>query len=132
MEPVRALLYQYGASMDLSLKPAESSKHILSSGYELSSELIAMVKDESSGEVNENPYFHLCEFEQICACLHIESMSYETLRWKLFPSSLIGKSKHWYRRHVKRSKGNWKALSSSFCLQFFFPFIRLSNFVQNF
>jgi hypothetical protein len=46
-------------------------------------------------------------------------VSYETLRWKLFPFSLIEKSKHWYRRHVKRSKGNWEALSSSFCLQFF-------------
>jgi hypothetical protein len=39
-----------------------------------------MVKDQSfSGEVNENLYSHLREFEQICACLHIEGMSYETL-----------------------------------------------------
>jgi hypothetical protein len=116
MEPVCTLLYQYGAPTDLSLKPTESSKPILSSGYGLSPELIAMVKDQSfSGEVNENTYFHLREFEQICACLHIEGMSYETLRWKLFPFSLIRKAKHWYKRHVKRSKGNWKALSSSFC-----------------
>jgi hypothetical protein len=106
MEPV-STLYQYGAPTDLSLKPAESSKSILSSSYELSPELIAMVNYQSfSGEVNENPYSHLCEFEQICACLHIEGMSYETLRWKIFPFSLIGKAKHWYRCHVKRSKGN--------------------------
>jgi hypothetical protein len=66
--------------MDLSLKPAESSKPILSSGYELSPELIPMVKDQSfSNKVNENPYSHLREFEQICACIHIEGMSYETL-----------------------------------------------------
>jgi hypothetical protein len=117
MEPVRTLLYQYGAPTDLSLKPAESSKPILSSGCELSPELIAMVKDQSfSGEVNENPYFHLREFEQICACLHIEGMSYETLRWKLFSFSLIRKAKHWCRRHIKRSKGNWEALCSTFCL----------------
>jgi hypothetical protein len=39
-----------------------------------------MVKHQSfSGEVNENPYSHLHEFEQIYACLHIEGMSYETL-----------------------------------------------------
>jgi hypothetical protein len=70
----------YGASTDLSFKLAESSKPILSSGYELSLDLIAMVKDQSfSGKVNENLYSHLCEFEQICACLHIEGMSYETL-----------------------------------------------------
>jgi hypothetical protein len=62
MEPVRTLLYQYGAPTDLSLKPAKSSKPILSSGYELSSELIPMVKDQSfSNEVNENPYPHLRE-----------------------------------------------------------------------
>jgi hypothetical protein len=68
MELVCTLLYQYGAPTDLSLKPAESSKPILSSSYELSPELIAMVKDQSfSGKVNENPYSHLCEFEQICA-----------------------------------------------------------------
>jgi hypothetical protein len=80
MEPVCTLLYQYRAPTDLSLKPAESSKLILSSSYELSSELIAMVKDQSfSGKVNENPYSYLREFEQICACLHIEGMSNETL-----------------------------------------------------
>jgi hypothetical protein len=91
----------------MSLRPAESSKPILSPGYELNPELIAMVKDQSfSDKVNDNPYSHLCEFEQICACLHIEGMSYETLRWKLFPFSLIGKAKHWYNRHVKRSKEN--------------------------
>jgi hypothetical protein len=64
MEPVHTLLYQYGAPTNLSLKPAESSKPMLSSDYELSLELIAMVKDQSfSSEVNENPYSHLREFE---------------------------------------------------------------------
>jgi hypothetical protein len=106
--------------MDLFLRPTESSKHILSLGYELSPELIAIVKDQSfSGKVNENPYSYLREFEQICACHHIEGMPYETLRWKLFSFSLIRKAKYWYNHHVKRSKRNWEALSSSFCLQFF-------------
>jgi hypothetical protein len=80
MEPILTLLYQYGAPTDLSLRPAESSKPILSPSYELSPELIAMVKDQSfSGKINGNPYSHLHEFEQICACLHIEGMSYKTL-----------------------------------------------------
>jgi hypothetical protein len=117
MEPIPTLLYQYGAPTDLSLRPAESSKPILSPGYELSLELIAMAKDQSfSGKVNENPYSHLREFEQIYACLHIEGMSYETLRWKLFSFSLIEKAKYWYNHHIKRSKENGGALSSSFCL----------------
>jgi hypothetical protein len=129
MEPVATLLYQYGAPTDLSLRPAESSKPILSPGYELNLELIAMVKDQSfSGKVNENPYSYLREFEQICACLHIKGMSYETLRWKPFPLSLIGKAKHWYNYHVKRSK----EIEKSYVLTFVynsFSFIRLSNFM---
>jgi hypothetical protein len=45
MEPVTTLLYQYGAPTGMSLKPTESSKPILSFGYEHSPELINMVQD---------------------------------------------------------------------------------------
>ena len=43
----------------------------------------------------------------------------ETLRWKLFPFSLMGKAKHWYNLTIGSKQGDWKALCSSFCLQFF-------------
>jgi hypothetical protein len=46
-------------------------------------------------------------------------MSNETLRWKLFPFSLEGKAKIWYKRTTPSKKGNWEALCSSFCLDFF-------------
>jgi hypothetical protein len=46
-------------------------------------------------------------------------MADETLRWKLFPFSLMGEAKHWYNRHVGSSQGDLKALCSNFCLQFF-------------
>jgi hypothetical protein len=63
MDPVFTLLYEYGAPMGTSLKPAESSKPILAPGYELHPQLITMVQDKPfSGEVDENPYSHLCEF----------------------------------------------------------------------
>jgi hypothetical protein len=69
MEPVCTLLYQYGAPTDLSLKLAESSKPILSSSYELSTELIAMVKDQSfSGE-----WKPLFPFMWVWADLHMYS-----------------------------------------------------------
>jgi hypothetical protein len=61
-----------------------------------------MVEEQSfSGEGNENTYFHLREFDQTCACLHIASMLDETLRWKLFPFSLTGMAKHWYNQTVE-------------------------------
>jgi hypothetical protein len=93
MDPVSTLLYQYGAPTGTSPKLVESSKPILAFGYELRPWLINMVQDQPfSGEVDENPYSHLCEFEQTCACLHIEGMSVETLRWKLFSFLFDGRS----------------------------------------
>ena len=43
----------------------------------------------------------------------------ETLRWKLFPFSLIGKAKRWYKLTIGSRQGDWEALYSSFCLHFF-------------
>jgi hypothetical protein len=49
--------------------------------YELRPQLVNMVQNQPfSNEVDENPYSHLREFEQTCACLHIEGMPDETVR----------------------------------------------------
>jgi len=73
-------IYQYGALTSASLQPKESSKPILTPGYELRLHLINMVQDQPfSGEDDKTPYFHLNEFEQTCACLRIVGMSDETL-----------------------------------------------------
>jgi hypothetical protein len=104
--------------MGMSLKPAKSSRPILSFDYELSPELINMVQDQPfSSDVSENPCSHLCDFEQTCACRHIEGMSDKTLRWKLFPFSLTGEAKRWYKLHIGSSHEDWEALHSSFCFQ---------------
>ena len=58
-----------------------------------------------SGEGNENPYSLLWEFAQTSACLHIIGMSDETLRWKLFPFSLMGRAKHWYSQTIGSMQG---------------------------
>jgi hypothetical protein len=111
---------QYVAPTGAQLETPESSKPILTPGYELDSCLINMVHDHSfSGEDDENPYTHLREFELICACLQIEGMSHETLKWKLFLFSLTGKARHWYFRTVGSVQGDWGTLRSSFCLHFF-------------
>jgi hypothetical protein len=66
-----------------------------------------MVQEPSfSGEEDENPYSHLNEFEQTCACLRIAGMSDETLRWKLFPFSLMGKAKRWYNLTIGSRQGD--------------------------
>jgi hypothetical protein len=77
----------------LYLEPVESSKPITSSSYKLRLGLIHLVQEHTfSSSDSENPYSHLADFEQTCACLRIEGMADETLRWKLF--SLTGEAKH--------------------------------------
>ena len=94
-------IYQYTKPMSASFGPPKSIEPILTPGYELRPCLIKLIWDQSfSGEGDENPYSHLQEFEQTCACLHIASMSDKTLRWKFFPFSLIGRAKHWYSQTI--------------------------------
>ena len=110
-------IYQYDAPTSTRLEPLESSKPILTPGYELCPCLINMVREQSFlGKDYENPYSHLNEFEQTCACLRIVGMSDKSLGWKLFPFSLMGVAKRWYKLTIGNSQGDWGALCSSFCL----------------
>ena len=91
-----------------------------------------MIRDISfSREGNENPYLHLREFEQTCACLCTASMSDKTIRWKLFPFSLIGGAKCWYNRVVGSMQGVWETLCYEFCL-YFFPIHRVIELRKEF
>jgi hypothetical protein len=71
------------------------------------------------GHYNENPCHHLLEFEEMCSCLSISSMTRETLKWKLFPFSLTGKVKQWYTHTIKSTNGDWDEHKDKFCLIFF-------------
>ena len=120
-------LFQYGAPKGASLEPPKSSKAILVDHYELRPAFIAMVQAQPfSREEDENPYTHLREFEQLCSCLHIQGMTRDTLKWKLFPFSLMGVAKHWYARHVGSVQGDWETLLAKFCLAFF-PVSRVAH-----
>jgi hypothetical protein len=83
-----------------------SPEPILTPGYELRPCFINMIQEQSfSGEGDANPYSHLQEFEQTCACLHIAGTSDNTIRWKLFPFSLTGIAKQWYKLIVGSMQG---------------------------
>ena len=104
------------------LEPPPSSQPILTDGYKLHPTFIAMVWEQSfSGIEDKNPYTHLKEFEQLCSCLTIASMTQETIKWKLFPFSLLGRANQWYA-HTVGVNGNWDELRDKFCLAFF-PFL---------
>ena len=94
-------IYQYAKPTSVNLEPPKPSEPILTLGYKQCPYFIKLIRDKSfSGEGDENPYSHLLEFEQTCACLRIAGMSDETLRWKLFLFSLTGRDKRWYRQTV--------------------------------
>ena len=113
-------IYQYVKPISASLKPPESLEPIITPCYELRLYLIKWTRDKSfSEEGDENPYSHLWEFEQTCACLCITGISDKTLRWKLFPFSLTGRAKQWYSLTVESMQGDWETLCSKFCLRFF-------------
>ena len=99
--------------------PEPSSKPNLSFGYELHPGMIAMVRAQPfSGLENENPCHHLHEFEEMCSCLRISGMTQQTLKWKLFPFSLMGKAKQWYTFAIESTNGDWDELKDKFCLAF--------------
>jgi len=106
--------------MGTHLKPPKSSKPIMTSSFEISSEYIEFLqKHPFSGKGEENPYTHLEEFGRICDLLRIEGMSDDTLKWKLFLFSLTGKARHWYKLNVGSTHGNRKELYNSFLFKYF-------------
>jgi hypothetical protein len=73
-------IYKFFSPMGDLLEPPPSSHHILTDGYELHPAFIAMVQEKSFyGLADEETYTHLREFELLCSCLTIASMTQETL-----------------------------------------------------
>jgi hypothetical protein len=74
-----------------------------------------------TGGLDENPYKHLQDFEEICTTLMILGMNHETLKWKAFLFSLMGWAKQWYKLHVSSCHGSWIILKDQFCFAFRCP-----------
>jgi hypothetical protein len=114
------LINQHANLTGTHLKPPEHSEPITTDGFEISPNLIEFIQKEPFlGESVENPYSHLREFKRICDLIRIKGMSNETIQWKLYLFSLIGKAKHWYKLNVGRAQGDWKTLCIEFLSKFF-------------
>jgi hypothetical protein len=110
---------QLSTSEDEFSEPSTYSRPFTTSGYELHPRIIAMVRAQTfSGLESEDPDLHLQVFEELCSCLVILGISQETLRWKLFPFSLMGKAEQWYTHNVRGMIHDWEELRDSFCLSF--------------
>ena len=110
---------QLSTSEDEFSEPSTSSRPLTTSGYELHPRIIAMVRAQTFfGLETEDPDLHLQAFEELCSCLVIPGMSQESLRWKLFPFSLVGKAEQWYTHNVRGTIHDWEELRDDFCLSF--------------
>jgi hypothetical protein len=102
------------------LVPAISLHPIKAEGYEIHPDFISLVRELNFARgLDENPYKHLQDFEEICVTLMISRMNHETLKWNAFPFSLIGWAKQWYRLHVSSCHSSWVILKDQFCFTFF-------------
>ena len=90
-----------------------------SSTYELGSGFIATDRyPPFSGKINEDPYDHLQEFEELGSGLVVLGMTQEALRWKLFPFSLTKRAEQWYTRTIGDMTSDWEELRDDFCYSF--------------
>jgi hypothetical protein len=61
-------IYSFSAPEGKYLEPATSSHPIEAEGYEILSDFISLVRELNfAGCLDENPYKHLQDFEEICA-----------------------------------------------------------------
>jgi hypothetical protein len=80
-------IYSFLALEGKYLKPATSSHPIETEEYETHADFISLIRELSfTGGLDENPYKHLQDFEEICATFMISGMNHETLKWKAFLS----------------------------------------------
>jgi hypothetical protein len=76
------------------LEPATLLHPIEAEGYEIHPDFISLVRELNfAGGLDENPYKHLQDFEEICATLMVSRMNLETLKWKAFSFLLMGWAK---------------------------------------
>jgi hypothetical protein len=72
MEPQS--IFQLCAPRGEFYKPPPSLEPILTPGYEICPEFISLVREKSfSGLDQENPYYHLWEFEHFARALRLEA-----------------------------------------------------------
>jgi hypothetical protein len=109
--PICSFLAPEGKYLEL----ATSSHNIKAEGYEICLDFMSLVRELNfAGGLDENPYKHLQDFEEICATLMISGLNHETLKWKAFPFSLTGWAKQWYKHHVSSCHGSWAIIKISF------------------
>ncbi|XP_026399054.1 uncharacterized protein LOC113294896 [Papaver somniferum] len=71
------------------------------------------------GKENENPYYHIRDFEELCGTVKIKNLSDEYLKLRLFPFSLKDKEKFWLDALAPSSVKTWEYMAKLFLNKLF-------------
>jgi hypothetical protein len=87
-------IYSFSAPEGKFLEPDTSSHPIKVEGYEIRPDFISLIRELNFARgLDENPYKHLQDVDEICVTLMISRMNHETLKWNAFPFSPTGWAK---------------------------------------
>ncbi|XP_026459381.1 uncharacterized protein LOC113360044 [Papaver somniferum] len=78
---------------------------------------------------NENPYYHIRDFEELCGTVKIKNLSDEYLKLRLLPLSLKDKAISWLDALAPSSVRTWEYMTKLF-LNKFFPWYKTSAIRQ--
>ncbi|XP_026433991.1 uncharacterized protein LOC113331496 [Papaver somniferum] len=71
------------------------------------------------GKENENPYYHIREFEELCGTMKFKDLADKYLKLRLFPFSLKDKAKSWLNALAPSSIHTWNDIINLFLYKFF-------------
>ncbi|CAM8907865.1 unnamed protein product [Rhodiola kirilowii] len=90
--------------------------------FDLKTSTIQMVQsNQFSGRDNEDPNSHLTTFLEVCATFKVNGVSEDAKLLRLFPFSLTGKAKDWFRSQTPDSFTTWEELAVAFLNKYFPP-----------
>ena len=111
-------------------RPAIVSPAIENRGFEIKTGMINMIQqNQFAGGPTEDPNEHLANFNELCGTFHIQNISVDAIRLRLFSFSLRDRAKIWLQSLPAGSITTWEELCAKFLAKFF-PFektARLKN-----
>ena len=86
------------------------------------------------GHATEDAHEHLKNITEICAPFNIANISQESMRLRLFPFSLMGEARTWFKELPPGSITSWGELQDAFLDRFFPParMMALRDAINNF
>ena len=103
--------------------------------YEIKAALLNLVmKDQFSGNYNEDAAAHLNTFVELCDMQKTKDVDNDIIKLKLFPFSLRDRAKEWLVSLPKNSIDSWTKCKDAFIGKYFPPakIISLRNQIMNF